>query len=355
MPPPADTTTFSSSSSSSSSEPASATRSWIFGDSHADTHHFDEGALVRAPQEVACAAAAAALVSPLVSIIDKSLVRNISGASRFVAALQGATVQMAANPGRFVGGLGFRLTFAVYFGTYAVANLAELALDGRGVEGDDRRREARAAASGVANIGLLAWRDAAFARAYSPRHPTQPPRPTPLRSLACFATRDMATIYATFYLAPRAADHLRERYGWERNAAELSTALAVPVAMQALTAPFHIHAMDFYANPEQRPLSARLGTVRREFATVATARGFRFLPAFGLGSFANNRLREAFIHSEGDRQPPVQKRIQKRITSIMPRDGEGIGGGAPMLASSGAGAGGAAAAAAAAAADPPSA
>ena len=87
-------------------------------------------------------------------------------------------------------------------------------------------------------------------------------------------------------------------------------------------------------------------------ATVATARGFRFLPAFGLGSFANNRLREAFIHSEGDRQPPVQKRIQKRITSIMPRDGEGIGGGAPMLASSGAGAGGAAAAAAA---DPPSA
>lgn len=307
-------------------------RMWNFADSHADTHQFHEDGWVRAPKEVACAAAASALVSPLVSVVDKCLVQKISGTSQFMKAVSSATKHMATAPGAFFGGLGFRLTFAVYFGTYAVANMSELALDVQRVTDDELRKEGKVAASGVANVGLLAWRDSVFARVYS----NSPPRPTPLRSLTCFAIRDMSTMYATFYLAPRAAEILKEKHGWEGNAAELSMALAIPAFMQLVTAPFHIHAMDFYANPESLPIRDRLNVVRKDIGTVFFARGFRILPAFGIGSFSNNKFREMFIHQSGDVELPLGKKlpIQKNVISLVIPESYG----GPMLATSTSGA-----------------
>lgn len=171
-------------------------RAFMFGDFHADTHHFIEKATSRAPKEVACAAAASALVSPLVSIIDKCLVQDIAGTSQFLKAVSNATKEMVLTPKTFVSALPFRLTFAVYFGTYAVANLTELAMDKNNITKDDQRKTIKVGASGVANIGLLLWRDSIFARIYS----NSPPRAIPMRTLGLFATRDFATMYATFYL-----------------------------------------------------------------------------------------------------------------------------------------------------------
>lgn len=125
-------------------------RQFIFSDFHADTHNFIEQAKTRGPKEIICAASASALVSPLVSIIDKCLVKDISGTSQFMRAVSGATKEIFLTPGKFFGGLSFRLTFAVYFGTYAVANLSELALDIKKVKDDETRKTSKVAASGVA-------------------------------------------------------------------------------------------------------------------------------------------------------------------------------------------------------------
>ena len=271
-------------------------RQFIFSDFHADTHHFIEQAKTRGPKEILCAASASALVSPLVSIIDKCLLKDISGTSQFMRAVSGATKEMFLTPGKFFGGLSFRLTFAVYFGTYAVANLSELALDIKKVKDDETRTTSKVAASGVANIGLLAWRDSTFARVYS----KAVPHATPKRTLGLFATRDMLTMYATFYMAPVAAEYLEKEHGWETNAAELSTALAIPAAMQIVTAPLHIHAMDFYAKPRVGLSSERWAVIKKEFKTVSFARSFRILPAFGIGSFSNNKFREMFIRQENE-------------------------------------------------------
>lgn len=175
-------------------------RAFMFGDFHADTHSFVEKATSRAPKEIACAAAASALVSPLVSIIDKCLVQDIAGTSQFVKAVSAATKEMVLTPRTFFSALPFRLTFAVYFGTYAVANLTELAMDKNNIQKDEQRKTIKVAASGVANIGLLLWRDSIFARVYS----NSPPRAIPMRTLGLFAARDMSTMYATFYLVSTA-------------------------------------------------------------------------------------------------------------------------------------------------------
>jgi len=280
-------------------------RYWIFGDYHADSHDFVERVATRGPKEVACAAAASALVSPLVSVIDKCIVQDISGTGKFMQAITKASAEMFTQPKAFFGGLAFRLTFAVYFGTYAVANLSELALDVNRVRGDEKRKQLKVAASAVANITLLAWRDSVFAREFSS---SAPKHNTPMRTFGLFAARDTATMYATFYAAPKAADYLQKHHGVERNAAELSMALAIPVVAQVVTAPLHIHALDYYAKPDATS-AQRWEAIRRELGTVSFARGFRILPAFGIGSFSNNKFRELFIQQTNE-----ELLLRRRVT-----------------------------------------
>ena len=185
-------------------------------------------------------------------------------------------------------------------------------MDARKVRGNRSRKQIKLAAASAANTSLLAWRDSVFARQFAfPRTVSSGVRPsTPFRSLALFAARDAATMYATFYTAPRAAQYLVREHGVERNTAALSMALAMPMATQFITAPFHIHAIDVCQNP-RRTLNERLQVIRSQFSTVALARSFRILPAFGLGSFSNNQLREWFI-----RQHNEDLLLRQRITNF---------------------------------------
>jgi len=297
-------------SSSKINEGAASLRAFVFGDAH--SHHFEELMIERAPKEVGCALAASLLVSPMVSIIDKCIVQDISSGGQFMKAITIATKEMLTTPRVFFGGLSFRLTAAVYFGTYAVANLSEMFLDMKKIEGYEERKGIKVAASAVANIGLLAWRDSIFAREFSSN---KPKHPTPMRTIGLFAARDASTMYATFYAAPKAADHLQENHGVEKYTAEFSMALAIPVFTQVVTAPLHIHAMDFYNNPGSST-AARISAIKKEFGTVAFARGFRILPAFGIGSFSNNRFREYMIRHDYD-PAPNPNRLARRVTKAL--------------------------------------
>jgi hypothetical protein len=290
-------------------------RYWMFGDVSAQTHHFVEKAFVRAPKEVGCAFVASSLVSPMVSIIDKCIVQDISGTAQFLKAVGNATRDMLQQPKSFLGGLSFRFTWLVYFGTFATANLTELALDVNRIRREEKRKQAKVATSGVANIALLAWRDSVFAREFGAASTTQTTTTTtttpPIRTLGLFAIRDMATMYATFYLAPQIAKRIRREYGIERNTAELSCALGIPALMQIVTAPFHIHAMDYY-NLRSATLMERLVTIQQEFGTVSFARSVRILPAFGIGSFSNNKFREFFIRQENE-----DLLLSRRVTVLL--------------------------------------
>jgi hypothetical protein len=291
-----------------SNETADNLRQFIFGDAH--DHHYEELALERAPKEIGCAFAASFLVSPMVSIIDKCIVQASGGG--LGQAMKTATKDMFMNPRAFLSGLSFRLTVAVYFGTYAVANLSEMFLDIKQIEGYEERKGYKVGASAVANIGLLAWRDSVFAREFGAG---KPKASTPMRTFALFAARDGATMYATFYAAPKAAEYLQAEYGAEKYSSELGMALAIPVFAQILTAPLHIHAMDYYNNPGTST-AARFSAIRNEFSTVAFARGFRILPAFGIGSFSNNRFREMMIRHDYDPEPDPA-RLARRVTKAL--------------------------------------
>jgi len=280
-----------------------------FADSSADSHHFIEPWYARAPKEIGCALAASLLVSPMVSVIDKCIVQDVNGIWPLMRVIGKESIEALKNPRKFSGTLSFRLTVIVYFGTYAVANLSELALDEYRVAKEDKRKTFKVSCAATANIALLAWRDAIFAREFS----SGPPKKTPLRTFSMFALRDLGTMWATFYAAPEMATYLIREHELNKEVAEISMALVIPVIMQYITAPLHIHAMDVY-NRNSATGQERIAKIVEEFNAVSFFRAFRILPAFGIGSYSNNKFRELFI-----RQPDLSVYWTRRVTRLVQR------------------------------------
>lgn len=264
---------------------------------------------MRAPKEIGCALAASLLVSPMVSVIDKCIVQDVNGIMPLMRIIGKESIQAMRKPREFAGALSFRLTVIVYFGTYAVANLSELVLDEYRVAKEDKRKTFKVSCAGAANIGLLAWRDAIFAREFS----SGPPKKTPIRTISMFALRDLGTMWATFYAAPECATYLIREHELNKEVAEISMALLIPVIMQYLTAPLHIHAMDVY-NRSVATGQERIQKIIGDFNAVSFFRAFRILPAFGIGSYSNNKFRELFI-----RQPDLSMYWTRRVTRLVQR------------------------------------
>ena len=303
-------------------------------DHKAAYHEFLEGPYARVPKELGCACAASVLVSPLVSIIDKAIVQEITCVRSLAASMGVACQEMILQPRMFFNGLSFRLTFCVYFGTYAVANLAEAALDNvysADPRYDQTRKLWKVGSASVANVSLLAWRDTIFARTFSVNNNTNSntrnnkpvaaaPIKTPIRTIGLFAARDSATMAATFWAAPIVCDHLVMEHGFDRQKAEILCAFTVPVISQFLTAPLHIHALDYYSRPTVTSTAERWIRIKEEMGKVCFARGLRILPAFGIGAYSNNKFREWFIR-QPDEELLLSRQITRQMTSLLYPDG----------------------------------
>ena len=259
----------------------------------------------RIPKEVFSALAAGGLASPLVSIVDKSIAKEISGFAPFIAALKDGFLKMLQQPKSFFMGTPFLLTYAVYAGTYLAANLSEVGLDYAKVVDESNRKTTKVAFSATANISLLAFRDSIFAKMYATTAQTMR---TPRSTISLFALRDSATMWATFYGAPRLSEYLIEKRNWNLHAAQFTAALGAPAVTQVVTAPIHILAIDMFNRPDARDRMAKIGS---EFGKVCFARTMRIIPAFGLGSYMNSRIRETLLsHGSWYEHAVAQKNLE---------------------------------------------
>lgn len=287
-------------------------REWFLGDFHSNTHHFRESVASRGPKEVASALVTSLLISPWVAIVDGAIVQAVAGKKSFGSAVACSLRELILTPRTFLRSRPFVLTACVYFGTFGTANLTELALDENRITDDDSRQLYKFSATSISNLGLLMWRDSALARQLRGLSPSSP-RALSFRTLGLFAGRDSGTMYAMFCLAPALANRLISDHGMDRNMAELGSAVAVPMLVQFITAPLHIYAFDLY----NRPIASnhrRAHIIRECFSSVALVRSFRILPAFGLGSFANNRFREWFIKQENE-----DLLLSRKVTTLFDR------------------------------------
>eukprot|EP00808_Paulinella_micropora_P025685 g24315.t1 len=174
-------------------------------------------------KEIGAAFTASVLVSPIVAIIDKSLVKDIEGIASLSRSMAKGFTKMIFEPRAFFGGPAFLYTCAVYFGTYTAANLSMVGIDYYRVSDQEKRKTTRVTFATAANVSLLAWRDAQFAKMFLTEGQPQKPRPVvPKSTLGLFVLRDASTMMATFYGAPSAAKYLQDKHDWSKGFSEAS-------------------------------------------------------------------------------------------------------------------------------------
>ncbi|ORX91567.1 hypothetical protein K493DRAFT_317179 [Basidiobolus meristosporus CBS 931.73] len=233
--------------------------------------------------DLSSALVSSAFVAPLVAIIDKSVVSNASGRQSLSDGLRAGLKDLFTAPHKFVKQPTFMIMFAVYSGTYAIANWTETVCNYY----DKPWQFPKFVTSSVANIGLSLLRDKLLAQWFGS---SAKPRPLPPLSYGCFIARDCLTIAASFNLPPALAPWIQGHVGWSRDNCEIAAQLITPVGVQFLSTPLHLTGLDLYNRPEASS-AQRIAFLRKETGPSTAIRMIRILPAFSLGGVANKWMR----------------------------------------------------------------
>ena len=152
-------------------------------------------------------------------------------------AMRGGLTQALSRPHRFIRTPEYQLVAPVYFGTYAVANLADTLAENRGAIGTRTHIYSKLATVTATNLYLCANKDRMFGILFSARAASA----FPIASMMLFATRDILTMYASFvaprFIAPRLCE-----LGAGKGTAQTTAQLTPPIAMQCVASPLHLLA-----------------------------------------------------------------------------------------------------------------
>ncbi|KAL2153654.1 hypothetical protein VTH82DRAFT_4809 [Thermothelomyces myriococcoides] len=253
---------------------------------------------LRLGTDLISAASAAVMVTPIISIIDRSIMENASGRQSLVQSLKSSFQTLLRTPQRVVFSRPFALIFALYGGTYLTANTLDTATSTvrRLPATHVSSGTAKFAASSAANIGLCIYKDQVFVRLFGP--PGAAPRPVGLPSYALFGLRDCMTIFASFNVPPLLGPVLSRRVSDEVQrfvSGQTMAQFAAPAAVQLVSTPVHLLGLDVYNRPAAAGWRDRWAAVRKNWAVSTAARICRILPAFGVGGVVNFKVRRGLM------------------------------------------------------------
>ncbi|KAI8818968.1 uncharacterized protein EV422DRAFT_507785 [Fimicolochytrium jonesii] len=232
--------------------------------------------------EASAAFGAAALVAPIITIVDRSIFLNASGTQPLLAGLVSGFKTLFTNPLSLAKQPATLLMFGVYAGTYLTANTIQSVCD---YEGWDWFYP-KFIGTSIANVGLCVGKDATFTKWFG----TGASKPVPWSSYGLYTTRDVMTVFASFNLPPVLAAEMTSSFGISKGTAEVAAQLITPCAVQFISTPLHLLGMDLYNRPDATPPQRR-AQVQKEYAKSTAARIGRIFAAFGIGGVANQRFR----------------------------------------------------------------
>jgi hypothetical protein len=238
--------------------------------------------LLRFGVESIAATVSALSVAPVISIVDKAIVSNASGLEPLLPCFINGFKNLFMNPVSFLKQPSFLLIWGVYSGTYIVANCVDAFCE----RGGKSSFYPKFVASSGTNVTLSVLKDKAFARMFG----TAAPRPLPAASYALFATRDSATIFASFSIPGPISHYMQQSHGYSASFSDNTTQLFTPIAMQIFSTPLHLHGLDLYNRPVAST-AERISFVKQEYVKSTLARMARIFPAFGVGGVLNKKMR----------------------------------------------------------------
>ncbi|KAG6159890.1 hypothetical protein E4U37_002200 [Claviceps purpurea] len=251
------------------------------------------------------AACAGAIVAPVISIIDRSIMENASGRNTLLQSIQSSLRTLALHPRTALFSRPCALILMLYGGTYLTANMVDTASSTLSNQppASISSGATKFAASSAANVGLCMIKDRSYVRMFGPVGVV--PRPIPLPSYALFTLRDCLTIFASFnippLLGPRLDAGLSEELGRYISGQTTAQFLA-PAAVQFFSTPLHLLGLDMYNRPAGAGAAGvglswgdRLRLVRENWLVSSLARIGRIVPAFGVGGVVNLKVRQGLM------------------------------------------------------------
>ncbi|KAL7911625.1 hypothetical protein GGI35DRAFT_295015 [Trichoderma velutinum] len=243
------------------------------------------------------AACAGALIAPIITIIDRSIMENASGRNSLAASIRSSLRTLFTRPQALFFSRPCALVFALYGGTYMTANSLDTVTSTmtNGPAASVTSGPGKFAASSAANVGLCVYKDQVFVRLFGP--PGAVPRPVPLPSYILFTMRDCLTIFASFNLPPLLAPWMDSRLSesMRRYVSGLTAAQFIaPASVQLFSTPVHLLGLDMYNRPDGG-WRQRWQVVRSNWLISTAARMCRIIPAFGVGGVVNMKTRRRLM------------------------------------------------------------
>ncbi|ETI38110.1 hypothetical protein F441_15939 [Phytophthora nicotianae CJ01A1] len=232
--------------------------------------------------DTAAAMAASLGVAPFITIVDRAIIENASGARPLGRGLKELSADFLKHPLRFVGKREFHLIFGLYTATYVTANVVDSVCE----YGETDNQMPKFIGTTAVNMSLCIAKDRAFARMFG----VIAPAAFPLTSIGLFAVRDSMTCGASFNAPKVLAKKIEDKGLMEKSGASTFAQLVCPAAVQFVSTPLHLLGLDLYNN-KGHAMSQRVGFIRREYVKSVLARIGRIGPAFGIGGVGNAYFR----------------------------------------------------------------
>ncbi|KAL0090418.1 hypothetical protein J3Q64DRAFT_1813665 [Phycomyces blakesleeanus] len=232
------------------------------------------------------ATVSSAAVAPFIAVVDRSIIENANGKQTLNTGLRKGFRNLLANPLRFLATPQFGYVYGTYFSTYIAANTIETTCENYSVD-LNRTAFLKFIGTSIVNMSLCIIKDRAFTRMFG----VSAAKPLPLLTYLLFAARDSMTIAASF-TAPSYISATLQQHKLVSNSDQGNTAaqLVCPAAVQFLSTPLHLYALDLYNRPTVS-LWQRARLVKVEYLKSTLARIGRIGPAFGLGGIGNTYIR----------------------------------------------------------------
>lgn len=236
--------------------------------------------------EALCGIISGALVAPLVAIVDTAIFSNASGRASITNSFKESFSMAVKSPVSFIRSPSVLWIFAVYSSTYMVSNCSDRYARTHGLDVPSTVL----IATSTANIQMSVLKDRAFSRMYG----VVAPKPLPLISLACYATRDFMTVAASFTLVKPLAANMEGSFNVKADTAITVSQLFCPIFAQLFNTPIFLYGMDLY-NRSTASKAERVQFIGKQYLKTYLSRVARIGPAFSFGGIANRWLRQKLI------------------------------------------------------------
>ncbi|KAI8639078.1 hypothetical protein BD408DRAFT_477339 [Parasitella parasitica] len=232
------------------------------------------------------AVASAAMVSPFIAVVDRSIIENLNGKRNLIDGLKFGLRSFFSKPLQFTTSRQFGIVLGLYSSTYLTANVVDTTCEQYSVD-PSKTSLYKFAATSFINIFLCVYKDKVFASMFG----VSVSKSLPKLSYLLFAARDSLTIAASFTAPSYIANALQDSsiISTEKSA-NVVAQLVCPAAVQLASTPVHLYALDLYNRPTVS-MALRGQLIKKEYVKSTFARIGRIGPAFGIGGVGNTFLR----------------------------------------------------------------